>query len=596
MHQGTKTLFLISLILLASCAEQPTRRAEPGGGDISVVDSTLPIPEETTEFTALLQRAADLLQQRQLLPAASILRDLDGSKLSRDERARALLLRTELLYLEGDSATALSGLQQQMPLLQPIEARLAWQLQRWQMRLLKGDAGPLAAAGYADGLLQSAGATEETELVKFIWLNLNRCSQQSLEEAMQLASDSDWRAWLELALLATEIGASPGQQQAALQRWRERNASHPANRALPGGLELLAQSASSVPARIALLLPLSVGPVDQARAVLEGFLAARYAASRQGWPAQQLLVMDIGDSPDINSAYDRAVAAGAQLVFGPLTRDSMIDWQPRAGKPVPLLAFDWLTPPPLPGDTPVYQLALSPADEAAQAAQLAFDAGARHALVIRPQGSWGERASDALLQRWTALEGTITATAIYSGQTDYSSSIKAALNLSESEQRARQIRRIMGTTVEFSPRRRRDVDTIFLLSDNPADARSIKPLIAFHYAGDLPVYATSEIFSGRIDPRRDQDLNDIRLVATPWTLSPPGDLPNAIAAAGGDPLLANWHALGADAFLMHWRLEQLAAQGSLFRGYSGLLGMDAERRFHRELIPALMRAGVPEAM
>jgi outer membrane PBP1 activator LpoA protein len=154
----------------------------------------------------------------------------------------------------------------------------------------------------------------------------------------------------------------------------------------------------------------------------------------------------------------------------------------------------------------------------------------------------------------------------------------------------------MGTAVEFSPRRRRDVDTIFLLSDNPADARSIKPLIAFHYAGDLPVYATSEIFSGRIDPRRDQDLNDIRLLATPWALAPPGDLPSAVIAAGGDPLLANWHALGADAFLMHWRLEQLGSQGSLFRGYSGLLGMDAERRFHRELIPALMRAGVPEAM
>jgi hypothetical protein len=47
---------------------------------------------------------------------------------------------------------------------------------------------------------------------------------------------------------------------------------------------------------------------------------------------------------------------------------------------------------------------------------------------------------------------------------------------------------------------------------------------------------------------------------------------------------------------MHWRLGQLTAEGSLFRGYSGLLGMDAERRFHRELIPALMRAGVPEAM
>ena len=43
----------------------------------------------------------------------------------------------------------------------------------------------------------------------------------------------------------------------------------------------------------------------------------------------------------------------------------------------------------------------------------------------------------------------------------------------------------MGTEVEFSPRRRQDIDSVFLLSGQPAEARSIKPLIAFHYAEDL---------------------------------------------------------------------------------------------------------------
>jgi outer membrane PBP1 activator LpoA protein len=154
----------------------------------------------------------------------------------------------------------------------------------------------------------------------------------------------------------------------------------------------------------------------------------------------------------------------------------------------------------------------------------------------------------------------------------------------------------MAEPTEFSPRRRKDLDIIFLLSETPAGARSIKPLIAFHYAGDLPVYSTSQVFSGRRDPQRDRDLNGIQLVEMPWLLAPEGALQTEVEKGGGLDLLSDMHALGADAFMLNWRLAQLGeGPDSRVRGQTGLLSQDGSGRIHRELVPARFIGGVPEA-
>jgi len=309
-----------------------------------------------------------------------------------------------------------------------------------------------------------------------------------------------------------------------------------------------------------------------------------------------LIIMDSSSHEDINAAYDAAVAAGAELMIGPLAREELSAWQPREDLPIPLMTLNWF--PPASGSAPVSaQLALAPEDESRQVAELAFEADARHALLIRPQGDWGDDMSAALFDRWNELEGTIYAVARYSGQQDYSSSLKEALNLAQSQQRANRIQRLMGKSVEFSPRRRRDLDAVFLLASSPEDARSIKPLIAFHYAGDLPVYANSQVYSGRVDPVSDRDLNGIRLVEIPWIMHPESAIAQQIAADGGDASLAALYALGADAFLLNWRLPQLQeSPHNLVRGNTGLLSMDSEGRLHRELIPALIRRGEPRAL
>ncbi len=61
------------------------------------------------------------------------------------------------------------------------------------------------------------------------------------------------------------------------------------------------------------------------------------------------------------------------------------------------------------------------------------------------------------------------------------------------------------------------------LAATPAQARQIKPALAFQYAGDLPVYATSHLFTGSNDPARDRELSGIRFCETPWLLGSDGE-------------------------------------------------------------------------
>ena len=76
------------------------------------------------------------------------------------------------------------------------------------------------------------------------------------------------------------------------------------------------------------------------------------------------------------------------------------------------------------------------------------------------------------------------------------------------------------------------------LAATPQQARQIKPTLAFQYAGDLPVYATSHLYTGTNNPTQDQDLNGIRFCETPWLLNPSDPTRQQVAAHGPRPTAA----------------------------------------------------------
>ena len=132
-----------------------------------------------------------------------------------------------------------------------------------------------------------------------------------------------------------------------------------------------------------------------------------------------------------------------------------------------------------------------------------------------------------------------------------------------------------------------------MLSKSGVEARSLKPLLDYHYASDLPVYATSNIYRGIADAR-DRDLNEIHLVETPWLL---GANPETRAELAGGRIDKNpytrLNALGADAFLLQTRFPQLqAGEDMLMRGNTGLLSLNPQLHIIRELLPATFDGGI----
>lgn len=424
-----------------------------------------------------------------------------------------------------------------------------------------------------------------------IWRALMYVPIEELQQYLKTSYRGDYRGWLELALIARENQGDLDQQVKQLESWQRQWANHPANRQLPGGLELIKELAANRPQQVALMLPLTGKLAPYGKAVRDGFVAALYQTAQNGGQVPRLKVYDTEQSPVFYPLYQRAVDEGAEMVIGPLEKQRLKELFEQMALPVPTLALNrgedfGLQP------LNLYQFGLAPQDEARQIADIAHARNHRHAMVISPSGTWGDKVSNAFIQHWRELDGVVVAQSLYTGQKDYSNSIKDALLLQASENRARRIERLIGQRVEFTPRRREDVDMVFLLA-RPQQARSLKPLLAFHYAGDLPVYGTSRLYTGYEDRKRDSDIDGVMFTDMPWVLNPPTVIHQQIdREIPHSKPYQRMYALGVDSFQVHPRLRQLEEiTNSRVFGQTGILKLNHFNAIERELLFARMRGG-----
>ena len=250
----------------------------------------------------------------------------------------------------------------------------------------------------------------------------------------------------------------------------------------------------------------------------------------------------------------------------------------------------------------MFQFGLLPEDEARQAAERASLDGHVNAIALVPQGEWGERQLKAFSARFEELGGSVLAYEQYlPREADFQPAIKRALRLNDSQLRYRTVVNTIKRNAEFEPRRRRDIDMVFMVA-TPREARLLRPQLDFLRATDLPVYATSASFSGRIDTRADSDLNGVIFCDIPWVLDnldKPSqrytDLQSILpAAAAAQPRLV---ALGVDAYHVVPYLKRLLERDyERYEGLTGNLYVDETRRVHRELKWAQFLRGRPRAL
>ena len=347
-----------------------------------------------------------------------------------------------------------------------------------------------------------------------------------------------------------------------------------------------------------MLLPLSGGNAAAGNAIRNGFLGAYFSATAGLDAAQQVRVYDINVPGGALAVYETAVRDGAEFVVGPLLRRSVSELAEQSLLPVPVLALNYLSenvaaPPGF------YQFALAPEDEAKSAASKTINDDLRLGVALIPNNDWGRRVLTSFTNEFEGAGGTLLDYRSYQpNDQDFSVEIQELMALSQSVQRYQRLRANIGSALQFDPRRRQDIDFVFLAADAKA-GRLIKSQLKFHYSGDLPVYSTSFIYS--MDGRSDTDLNGVMFAETPWVVSPPAwiaDFPELFGEFWpAEKRLTRLHAMGYDAYhLVGGLFPTRSGPMDEIIGATGTLHLEADGRVHRRLAWARFERGRPEAL
>ena len=400
------------------------------------------------------------------------------------------------------------------------------------------------------------------------------------------------QGWLELINELSNNKQLDTQHQ-AISNWATLWEAHPARTLPPSALSGLSKQSYSAN-KIAVLLPLEGKFAKAAAAIKEGILMAHFRQQQPGKPSPELLFLN---SEVINTPIQlQAILSEQQidLVIGPLSKDYVTTLASDGHISTPILALNYADDQNREG---FYQFGLSTDDEAKQIAAQAWNDGIRNAAILTPKSKWGEKVETAFREHFSALGGNIVTAHNFGATEDFSADIGTFLGTDISKQRYKQVRQAIYTRkIEFEEHRRQDIDAI-ILTALPNDARQLTPILAFNFAGDLPIYATSHLFSGTNNPIQDQDLNRIKFLGTPWSLKPPSQNKVLISQQRTDTnsRFGRLYALGLDAYRIYPYLQQLSAlPGTEIDGETGKLSINPNGKVNRKLVWAEYKEGTPQ--
>ncbi len=508
---------------------------------------------------------------------------INAAMLPAEQRAQLSLLYAQILLSFGEAEQTIDSL----ALLQPQQFNTENRIKYFQSQgFAYSLTGNLLASAKSrielHSLLQFPDELEKNQAAILEALNLLP------DSALQTSSTGILAGWMTLAGILKKINQPDFNNQ--INHWRATYPTHPADLSF---LERTPDASGISPIKakaVALLLPESGSFAQAGKAIRAGFLAASNNADNR---AKLTFKFYDSEQSTPQTLYNKAIAEGAQLIIGPLAKEQIQSLAETVTFNVPVLALNHI-----PGlqKTQLYQFSLSPIDDTEQLTHKASTDGHKKVLMFMPDNAPGKRISTYLTEYWQNQSGSILETQTYNPkETDFSLAIQKLLNLDESEQRYRKIQTLL-PGVKYRPRRRQDIDAIFL-SAYSAEARSINPQLQYFQAGDLPVYAMPNVYSGQVSTLLDADLNKITFCDIPWLFNQANQ-----GGMGMDALKDTWKqfpssylrliAMGIDAYNLATQLDNLEL--SPYAGATGILSLTTDQRIQRRLTCATFKGGQPE--
>ncbi|MES2871004.1 MAG: penicillin-binding protein activator [Pseudomonadota bacterium] len=559
--------------LLAACASSPSSSLGdlPRTPDASLEQLLQQASESKNPEQAALLRlsAADLaMRQQNNERAAQILAQVALDPLKPAQQVFASTLAGELAMNRNDSKAALTALSHpSISRISEMPSDLQVRTRTVHARALEADGQLLAAARERAAMSSNLVGDAANSNNEALWTLVAALPVEQL----QPQSNDVLGGWMSLALAVKRAGTLQDQQN-AIDQWRAQNPTHPAAIQLPTPLIKLKELASQPLTKIALLLPQNGQLASVSKALRDGFVAAHYQAQQAGQNPPSIQFYDSSRLTSLDDFYRQAQVDGVQLVVGPLEKSLVKQLNARAQLPITTLALNYSEG--AQGPAQLFQFGLAAEDEARNVARRARADGLTRAGAMVPKGEWGDRVLKAFRQEWEAHGGTVVGV----------EHIDKPVALAQQVADLVQLRKA-GNSAAAQPSRRQDLEFIFLAA-TPQQAQQIKPTLNYQYAGDLPVYATSHVFSASGDQNQYNDMNGVRFCETPWLLDSSNPLRQQVAAqwpqAGGS--LGRLYAMGIDAYNLTPRLGQMKAlPDSQIDGLSGSLRMSPTQRVERQL-------------
>jgi hypothetical protein len=493
------------------------------------------------------------------------------------QAASRALIAAEIALAENDGARAIHELDAIGPPAAPDLAQNYWYI-RGEASFLTGHPveGTRAFVERERYLTDDAALRASREE---LFNKVRSAAERAQSLKVPANSDPTVAGWLQLGPVAVELQRDPMHAAAALENWRRLYPQHPANQSVLAMAQTQIAVATEFPDQIALLLPLSGRAEAVGTAVRDGFIAGFLEQDVASRP--RLKIYDVA-AESVAGAYQHAIDDGASFVVGPLTKEDVAAIAPLSIGRAPVLALNFLADS-VNSSGNFYQFALLPEDEARSVARRLVADGKLKGVAMLPVGEWGARVGAAFADELTRLGGTVVDSGRYeSGRSDFSDVIKQTL----------QIHGVKGEPATH----RSDADFIFV-AGTPGPERLMVSQLKFHYAGDIPVYSTSDSFEP--DPVANGDLDGLSFPDMPWMVSA-----DPVTARIRDAVRSAWpartarrdrlYAFGFDAYRLVPALRSKSLSGfNEIAGVTGKLRLDDHNRIRRELDWAQIRNGIP---
>ncbi|EOC0587363.1 penicillin-binding protein activator [Cronobacter sakazakii] len=491
------------------------------------------------------------------------------------------------------------------------------------------------------------------------WQALSQMSQDQAKALVINADENTLQGWLDLQRVWFDNRNDPKMLQAGVKDWQTRYPQNPGAKMLPSQLANLQNYKPASADKIALLLPLNGQAAVFGRAIQQGFEAAKNAgtspvavqspaqadnaaqpeqsaqtqptdgvaspaaapvddlaaqpdsqenaqpeqqpvdaqpvAAAPANPAAEIKVYDTS-SQSITQILAQAQQDGASLVVGPLLKES-VDGVLKSGTPLNVLALN--QPETVQNRPNVCYFALSPEDEAADAAAHIWQEGKRAPLLLVPYSALGDRVTKAFADRWAQLGGGTVLQQKFGSVNELKMNINGGTGIAltgspvAASLPQQQSVTIGGLTIPAPPTDAQitagtsgNVDAVYILA-TPSEIALIKPMIAMRAGSHsgATLYASSRSAQGGSGPDFRLEMEGLEFSDIPMlTGSNPALMQQALAAVNNDYSLARLYAMGVDAWSLANHFSQMRqVPGFQLSGNTGALSATQDCVINRKL-------------